>query len=269
MTPSRRVTPDCPGRTCTTPGRSRCCRRCAPRWPHPRRRPASPTINVVLPVPGDVRGLAAGHTVRARCPGRRRSGDHHQPRRSRVPLSGWSPNSPTATRRADDEATAIPELCALSWTVYSLPGAPVVRAPRTRRRRIRAAVRGAIGRRRARHHRAGLRRLDIDDPRGTCRATAGIRPATPYSRPCAVARVAGAGERRARRRDHRGQRGAQPIARISRTASRPIAAGLEPMALSQRRKPRSPAMRCVRSPRWCGRRGWPRSDAILHSAWND
>ncbi|BEH76472.1 hypothetical protein YM3MPS_22750 [Mycobacterium pseudoshottsii] len=82
------------------------------------------TINVVLPVPGDVRGLSAG-TQFAR--GALASGealivsnpDDPGTAIGLVPEFSYS----DADEAADDE-TGTPELSALAWTVYSLPGAP-------------------------------------------------------------------------------------------------------------------------------------------------
>src|ERR1700743_2261847 len=99
-----------------------------------RRRPAPGepyrlrgTINVVLPVPGDVRGLAPG---------------------TQFQRDALAAGEAVIITNPDDPATAVglvpefcygdleeavdpvdkasdfPELCALSWTVYSLPGAP-------------------------------------------------------------------------------------------------------------------------------------------------
>ncbi|GFG76052.1 hypothetical protein MBOT_34170 [Mycobacterium botniense] len=83
---------------------------------------SAPPISVVSPVPGDVRGLAAGT----------------QFERDALTVGEAvivaDPSDPTAAvglvpefdyRNADDRA-GTPELCALSWTVYSLPGAPVL-----------------------------------------------------------------------------------------------------------------------------------------------
>ena len=66
----------------------------------------------------------------------------------------------------DDDSADFPELCALAWTVYSLPGAPVLDhhelgdAEYTLRSAVRSAADalGAIG--------LGSAAADIDDPRG-------------------------------------------------------------------------------------------------------
>jgi hypothetical protein len=126
--------------------------------------PASPgvpgrlrgTINVVLPVPGDVRGLAAGTQFE------RDALAAHEA----VIIS--NPDDPVAAVGLVpeyDEAD-LPELVALSWTVYSLPGAPVFDryelgdAEYTLRSAVRSAADalGAIG--------LGAAASDVDDPRG-------------------------------------------------------------------------------------------------------
>jgi hypothetical protein len=125
-------------------------------------------INVVLPVPGDVRGLAAG---------------------TQFERDALAAGEAVIVTNPDDPATAVglvpefcyadleeavdpvdepafPELCALSWTVYSLPGAPVFEhhelgdAEYTLRSAVRSAADalGAIG--------LGAAAADIDDPRG-------------------------------------------------------------------------------------------------------
>lgn len=82
------------------------------------------TINLVLPVPGDVRGLSAGTQF------------EHDALAAGEAVIVTSPDEPgtafglvpefsygDAEEPADD--AAVPELCALSWMVYSLPSAPV------------------------------------------------------------------------------------------------------------------------------------------------
>lgn len=86
--------------------------------------PLPGTINVVLPVPGDVRGLApgtqferdalaAGEAVIISNP------DDPTTAVGLVPESSYSDLEESAEGDQD-----VPELCALSWMVYSLPGAP-------------------------------------------------------------------------------------------------------------------------------------------------
>jgi hypothetical protein len=90
----------------------------------PDARTLSGRINVVLPVPGDVRGLAPGT----------------QFERDALAVSEaviiTNPDDPATTIGLvpeftygdfdSDDAAEAPELCALSWMVYSLPGAPVL-----------------------------------------------------------------------------------------------------------------------------------------------
>jgi hypothetical protein len=122
------------------------------------------TINMVLPVPGDVRGLAAGTQF------------EHDALAAGEAVIITSPDNPATAvglvpefsygdlEGTDDEA-GLPELCALSWTVYSLPGAPVFDhyelgdAEYTLRSAVRSAADalGSIGLGAA---------ADVDDPRG-------------------------------------------------------------------------------------------------------
>ncbi|OSC40859.1 hypothetical protein [Mycobacterium decipiens] len=84
------------------------------------------TINVVLPVPGDVRGLAAGTQFEH---------DALAAGEAVIVANPDAPGSaiglvPESSYGDVDEATqdepATPELCALSWMVYSLPGVPTL-----------------------------------------------------------------------------------------------------------------------------------------------
>lgn len=127
------------------------------------------TINVVLPVPGDVRGLTAGTQF------------EHDALAAGEAVIITNPDDPTAAvglvpefcyddleEAVDpvDQEPAFPELCALSWTVYSLPGAPAFDhhelgdAEYSLRSAVRSAADalGAIG--------LGSATADIDDPRG-------------------------------------------------------------------------------------------------------
>ncbi|MFZ1175394.1 MAG: hypothetical protein WAO15_03805 [Mycobacterium sp.] len=124
------------------------------------------TINVVLPVPGDVRGLAPGTQF-----------ERDALAAGEAVIIANPHNPATAVGLApeffygdlDDSAgdtAGLPELCALSWTVYSLPGAPVFDhcelgvAEYSLRSAVRSAADalGAIG--------LGSAAADIDDPRG-------------------------------------------------------------------------------------------------------
>ena len=132
-------------------------------------RPSSRAINVVLPVPGDVRGLApgtqfehdalaAGEAVIITNP------DNPATAVGLVPESSYGDLD-----EADDDA-GLPELCGLSWTVYSLPGAPVFDhyelgdAEYTLRSAVRSAADtlGTIG--------LGAAATAVDDPRGLVEA---------------------------------------------------------------------------------------------------
>jgi hypothetical protein len=127
-------------------------------------RPATsaPSINVVLPVPGDVRGLAAGTQFEHAA---LRTGEaliiaNHDDPGVAVGLV------PEFEYDDSDDELAVPELCALSWTVYSLPSAPVVdrqelgEAEYALRLAVRSAADAlsAIG--------LGSTGVTVDDPRG-------------------------------------------------------------------------------------------------------
>lgn len=124
------------------------------------------TINVVLPVPGDVRGLSAGTQFEhdALAAGEAiiiTNPDDPGTSIGLVPEFSYDDSDQT---RGDD--SAVPELCALSWMVYSLPGAPVFdhRDLGDAEYALRAAVRSAadalsaIG--------MGPSAAEIDNPRG-------------------------------------------------------------------------------------------------------
>lgn len=122
------------------------------------------TINMVLPAPGDVRGLA---------PGTQFERDALAAGEAIIITNPHSPASavglvPEFSYQDDDDdsETGLAELCALAWTVYSLPGAPIVDdydlgdAEYTLRSAVRSAADalGAIG--------LGSAAADVDDPRG-------------------------------------------------------------------------------------------------------
>jgi hypothetical protein len=121
-----------------------------------------PSIKVVLPVPGDVRGLTPGTQF------------ERDALAAGEAVIVTHPNDPSVTiglvpefgyDESDDEL-AIPELCALSWTVYSLPCAPAFDQTELGEAEyaLRLAVRSAadalttIG--------LGSAGVDVDDPRG-------------------------------------------------------------------------------------------------------
>ncbi|OCB38448.1 hypothetical protein A5675_15705 [Mycobacterium malmoense] len=117
------------------------------------------TINVLLPVPGDVRGLAPGTQFERDALAAGEAIVIANPHDSAAAV-GLVPEF------SYDDEEDFPELCALSWTVYSLPGAPVLDhhelgdAEYTLRSAVRSAADalGAIG--------LGSAAADIDDPRG-------------------------------------------------------------------------------------------------------
>ncbi|BBY00440.1 hypothetical protein [Mycobacterium seoulense] len=128
----------------------------APGGPDPLRG----TINVLLPVPGDVRGLT---------PGTQFERDALAAGEAIIIANPYDPAAAVGLVPEfsyDDEPADFPEACALSWTVYSLPGAPVLDhhelgdAEYTLRSAVRSAADalGAIG--------LGSAAADIDDPRG-------------------------------------------------------------------------------------------------------
>ncbi|SPM43111.1 hypothetical protein BN1232_02503 [Mycobacterium numidiamassiliense] len=121
------------------------------------------TINVVLPVPGDVRGLAPGTQFGRDALAAGEAVIITNPDDPGAAV-GLVPEFSYAGEETDDEPDDA-ELCALSWIVYSLPGAPVVDHQELgdAEYALRAAVRsaadalGTIGLESA---------ADVDDPRG-------------------------------------------------------------------------------------------------------
>ena len=234
--------------------RSRCYRRCAPRLAgrRRRRRPGRlrGTINVVLPVPGDVRGLAAGTQFErdALAAGEAviiTNPDDPGAAVGLVPEFSYSDLEEAAAEEADP-----PELSALSWIVYSLPGAPAFDhhelgdAEYTLRSAVRSAADalGAIG--------LGSAASDIDDPRGLVEQLleSARQHRIPDHAPSRALRVL--------------ENAAHVDAIIAVSAGltlRSIARIRPGTARNHPRKPGSPTMRCGRLPRWCARRGWPRS----------
>ncbi|HSS23511.1 MAG TPA: hypothetical protein VLL82_03715 [Mycobacterium sp.] len=124
------------------------------------------TINVVLPVPGDVRGLAAGTQFERDALAAREAVIVTNPDDPATAVGLVPEFSYGDLEEAVDDEPGSPELCALSWTVYSVPGAPVFDhhelgdAEYTLRSAVRSAADalGAIG--------VGSAAADIDDPRG-------------------------------------------------------------------------------------------------------
>ena len=122
------------------------------------------TINVILPVPGDVRGLAAGTQFERDALAAGEAVIVTNPDDPAAAV-GLVPEFSYDDLEETDEA-GLPELCALAWTVYSLPGAPpfdhyeLGDAEYTLRSAVRSAADalGAIG--------LGAAAAEIDDPRG-------------------------------------------------------------------------------------------------------
>ena len=122
------------------------------------------TINVILPVPGDVRGLAAGTQFERDALAAGEAVIVTNPDDPAAAV-GLVPEFSYGDLEETDEA-GLPELCALSWTVYSMPGAPAFDhyelgdAEYTLRSAVRSAADalGAIG--------LGAAAAEIDDPRG-------------------------------------------------------------------------------------------------------
>ena len=136
--------------------------------------PASPSvpdrlrgaINVVLPLPGDVRGLAAGTQFERNALAAGEAVIITNPDNPATAVGLVPEFSYDDLQEAANDEANLPELGALSWTVYSLPGAPVFDhhelgdAEYTLRSAVRSAADalGAIGLKSA--------ASDIDDPRG-------------------------------------------------------------------------------------------------------
>jgi hypothetical protein len=120
-----------------------------------------PSISVVLPVPGDVRGLPAGSQFQ-----------RDALTVGEAMIVGSDPSAAIGLvpefeyDEIDDASELEPEPCALSWTVYSVPGVTPAAdldlgdAEYTLRSAVRAAA-DALG-----ALRAGAADADIDDPRG-------------------------------------------------------------------------------------------------------
>jgi hypothetical protein len=83
------------------------------------------TINVVLPVPGDVRGLAAGTQFERDALAAGEAVIITNPDDPDTAVGLIPEFSYSDLEEAADDEPGLPELCALSWTVYSLPGAPI------------------------------------------------------------------------------------------------------------------------------------------------
>ncbi|OBK44137.1 hypothetical protein [Mycobacterium sp. 1081908.1] len=121
-------------------------------------------INVVLPVPGDVRGLAAGTQFESDALAAGEAVIITNPDDPTTAV-GLVPEFSYGDPEGTDDDAGLPELCALAWTVYSLPGSPPLHhyelgdAEYALRSAVRSAADalGAIGLAAA---------SDVDDPRG-------------------------------------------------------------------------------------------------------
>ena len=122
----------------------------------------TPQISVLLPIPGDSRGLA---------PGTQFERDAIAAGEAVVVTDPEDPGKavgvvPEFEYEQSDDELVLPELAALSWTVYSVPGAPVIDHMELGEAEyeLRLAVRSAadalttIG--------LGSTGVDVDDPRG-------------------------------------------------------------------------------------------------------
>ncbi len=124
-----------------------------------------PAISVALPVPGDVRGLVAGSPFQTDA---LTAGEAIIVSRMGSDAVGLVPEYEydDGYQDGDDDSDYDPEIRALSWTVYSLPGMPVVEhidlgeAEYELRSAVRAAA-NALG-----TLRAGMTGADVADPRG-------------------------------------------------------------------------------------------------------
>ncbi|MGB3481289.1 MAG: hypothetical protein WBB07_03605 [Mycobacterium sp.] len=127
-----------------------------------------PPLSLTLPVPGDVRGLPAGTTLQREA---LEAGEAVIVRSERgnpvglVPDFEYDDGDGFDFSSADD-LDAVPEVCRLAWTVYSLPTPPVMEYIDLGQAEyeLRAAVRSAAEALSA--LRAGGAGVDVADPRG-------------------------------------------------------------------------------------------------------
>ena len=160
----------------------------------------APTIGVVLPVPGDVRGLPAGTQFQRDAI---TAGEAIVVAGDPSAAIGLVPEF--EYDEIDDGSEFEPDPCALSWTVYSTAGVTPPRGSRSRRRRARTAFGGPFGGRRTGCSAGGRGGRGHRRPARTRRTSAGIRAPAPGSRPRTDAGAARSGERGPHRRDHHGQ----------------------------------------------------------------
>jgi hypothetical protein len=233
------------------------------------------TINVVLPVPGDVRGLAAGTQFERDALAAREAVIVSNPDDPATAV-GLVPEFSYGDLEETDDEAGLPESGALSWTVYSLPGAPVLDhyelgdAEYTLRSAVRSAADalGAIG--------LGAAAADVDDPRGLVEQllesarqhripdhapSRALRVLENAAHVDAIIAVSAGLSRSSDSPDRPPQAGGAPISAAG-------AAGLEPIGTQSSSEARiasnalRPLTAVVRSARMAA------VDAILHSAWD-
>ena len=123
----------------------------------------TPSISVLLPIPGDSRGLAPGTQFERDAMAAGEAVIVTHPEGSR---KSRRPGARIRVRASPTTNSVLPELAALSWTVYSLPDGPVIDHMELGEAEyeLRLAVRSAadalttIG--------LGSTGVDVDDPRG-------------------------------------------------------------------------------------------------------
>ena len=188
----------------TPRARSRYYRRCAAARAAQRRgdRPARPVIGVVLPVPGDVRGLPAGTGFQRDALNAGEAVIVSSPPGEAIGLVPEFEYDEGDDGMADEDLS--PELCRLSWTVYSVPSVPIADQMDLGRPNTRCVRR--CGRRPRRWARCGWARPAVWTIRAGSSSRCWSRADTIAPRSHARPGPSGAGERRSRRRDHRGQR---------------------------------------------------------------
>jgi hypothetical protein len=130
---------------------------------------SGPSIAVLLPVPGDVRGLPAGTQFQRDALTAAEAvimADVRDPATAIGLVPDFEYEDYGDTGAEDPDFEQVPELCALSWTVYSLPGAPVADHLDLGEAEyaLRSAVRSAADALTA--IRAGYGGVDVADPRG-------------------------------------------------------------------------------------------------------
>lgn len=237
-----------------------------PRWAPNGPARLQGTINMVLPVPGDVRGLAPGTQFERDALAAGEAVIIANPDKPATAV-GLVPEF--AYDDAEEPADYMPDLCALTWTVYSLPGAPVFDhyelgdAEYTLKSAVRSAADtlGAIG--------LGSAASDVDDPRGLVEQLleSARQHRIPDHAPSRALRVL----ENAAHVDAiiAVSAGLSPSSESPDRLTAPIVAGLEPLGTRSSSEARiagdalRPLTAVVRSARMAA------VNAILHSAWID